>query len=154
MLSKLPVTPKNSNHLSSIKNHNQIKIDELAKRKKAQLEKFIQASNPSLIKALEKEIESIDRQIKALEQVQYSEDDVIRFKLQGKTLLSHPDKAWQQADSNMKKIIFNFIFEENLKVIDGKIGNTKYSLPYRVLKGKTSSSGGLVELRGIEPRTS
>ena len=33
---------KNSNHLSSIKNHNQIKIDELAKRKKAQLEKFIQ----------------------------------------------------------------------------------------------------------------
>ena len=98
--------------------------------------------------------ESIDRQIKALEQVQYSEDDVIRFKLQGKTLLSHPDKAWQQADSNTKKIIFNFIFEENLKVIDGKIGNTKYSLPYRVLKGKTSSSGGLVELRGIEPRTS
>ena len=74
-----------------------------------------------MIKALEKEIESIDRQIKALEQVQYSEDDVIRFKLQGKTLLSHPDKAWQQADSNMKKIIFNFIFEENLKVIDGKL---------------------------------
>jgi hypothetical protein len=37
-----------------------------------------------LIKALEKEIESIDRQITALEQVQYSEDDVIRFKLQGK----------------------------------------------------------------------
>ena len=31
----------------------------------------------ALIKALEKEIESIDRQIKALEQVQYSEDDVI-----------------------------------------------------------------------------
>ena len=145
---------KNSNHLSSIKNHNQIKIDELTKRKKAQLEKFIQASNHSLIKALEKEIESIDRQIKALEQVQYSEDDIIKFKLQGKTLLSHPDKAWQQADSNTKKIIFNFIFEENLKVIDGKIGNTKYSLPYRVLKGKTSSSGGLVELRGIEPRTS
>ena len=145
---------KNSNHLSSIKNHNQIKIDELAKRKKAQLEKFIQTSNPSLIKALEKEIESIDRQIKALEQVQYSEDDVIRFKLQGKILLSHPDKAWQQADSNMKKIIFNFIFEENLKVIDGEIGNTKYSLPYRVMGGKTSPSGGLVELGGIEPPTS
>ena len=145
---------KNSNHLSSIKNHNQIKIDELAKRKKAQLEKFIQASNPSLINALEKEIESIDRQIRVLEQVQFSEDDVIRFKLQGKTLLSHPDKAWQQADSSTKKIIFNFIFEENLKVIDGKIGNTKYSLPYRVLKGKKSSNKGLVELRGIEPRTS
>ena len=79
---------------------------------------------------------------------------IIRFKLQGKTLLSHPDKAWQQADSNTKKIIFNFIFEENLKVLNGKIGNTKYSLPYRVLKGKTSSSKGLVELRGIEPRTS
>ena len=64
------------------------------------------------------------------------------------------DKAWQQADSNMRKIIFNFIFEENLKVIDGKIGNTKYSLPYRVMGGKTSPSGGLVELGGIEPPTS
>ena len=35
---------------------------------------------------------------------------------------------------------------ENLKVIDGEIGNTKYSLHYRVMGGKTSSSGGLVEL--------
>jgi len=46
----------------------------------------------------------------------------------------------------IKLIIFNFIFEENLKVIDGKIGNTKYTLPYRVMGGKTSPSGGLVEL--------
>ena len=145
---------KNSNHLSSIKNHNQVKIDELSKRKKAQLDKIIEASNPSVIKVLEKEIEAIDRQIEALELVQYSKDDVIRFKLQGKTLLSHPDKAWQQADTNTKKIIFNFIFEENLKVIDGKIGNTKYTLPYRVMGGKTSPSGGLVELGGIEPPTS
>ena len=145
---------KNSNHQSSIRNHNQVKIDELTERKRTQLDKIIKSSNYSVIKVLEKEIESIDRQIKALEQVQYSEDDVIRFKLQGRTLLSHPDKAWQQADSNTKKIIFNFIFEENLKVIDGKIGNTKYSLPYRVMKGKTSSRRGLVELRGIEPRTS
>ena len=52
---------------------------------------------------------------------QYSEDDVIRFKLQGKSLLSHPEKSWQQADSNMKKIIFNFIFEENLKVKMAKL---------------------------------
>ena len=51
-------------------------------------------------------------------------------------------------------IFFNFIFEENLKVIDGKIGNTKYTLPYRVMGGKTSPSGGLVELGGIEPPTS
>ena len=145
---------KNSNHLSSIKNHNQVKIDELSKRKKAQLDKIIEASNPSVIKVLEKEIEAIDRQIEALELVQYSKDDVIRFKLQGKTLLSHPDKAWQQADTNTKKIIFNFIFEENLKVIDGKIGNTKYTLPYRVMGGKTSPGGGLVELGGIEPPTS
>ena len=145
---------KNSSHLSSIKNHNQLKIDDLVKRKNAQLDKFIKASNPSVIKALEKEIESIDRQITALEQVKQSKNDLIKFKLQGKTLLSHPDRAWQQADSNKKKIIFNFIFEENLKVIDGKIGNTKYSLPYRVLKGKTSSSGVLVELGGIEPPTS
>ena len=54
----------------------------------------------------------------------------------------------------MKKIIFNFVFEENLQVINGKIGTTKYTLPYRVMKGKTFSSKGLVELGGIEPPTS
>jgi len=70
---------KNSNHLSSIKNHNQVKIDELSKRKKAQLDKIIEASNPSVIKVLEKEIEAIDRQIEALELVQYSKDDFILF---------------------------------------------------------------------------
>jgi hypothetical protein len=29
---------------------------------------------------------------------------------------------------------FYFIFEQSLKVIDGKIGDTKYSLPFRLMK--------------------
>ena len=103
---------------------------------------------------MEDEIESIDSQIKALEQTELSNSDLLSFKLQGRTLVSHPDKVWQQADTNTKKFIFNFIFEENLQVVNGKIGTAKYTLPYRVMKRKTSSSKGLVELRGIEPRTS
>ena len=145
---------KNSNHLRGIKNHNHIKIQELSKRKRDQLDKIITASNSSVIKVLEDEIESIDSQIKALEHTQLSDSDLLTFKLQGRTLLSHPDKVWQQADTNTKKLVFNFVFEENLQVINGKIGTTKYTLPYRVMKGKTSSSKGLVELGGIEPPTS
>ena len=103
---------------------------------------------------MEGEIESIDSQIKALEQTELSDSDLLTFKLQGRTLLSHPDKVWQQADTNTKKFVFNFVFEENLKVINGKIGTARYSLPYRVMSKKTSSSKGMVELGGIEPPTS
>ena len=145
---------KNSNHLNDIKNHNESKIDELSKRKKQQLKKIISASNASVIKALESEINSIDKQIEALELNRPTDNDLVTFKLQGSTLLRYPDKAWQQADTNTKKIIFNFVFDKNIKVIDGKIGTAKYSLPYRVMKGKTSSNKGLVELGGIEPPTS
>ena len=44
---------KNSNHLRGIKNHNHIKIQELSKRKRDQLDKIITASNSSVIKVLE-----------------------------------------------------------------------------------------------------
>ena len=145
---------KNSNHLKGIKNHNHIKIQELSKRKRDQLDKIITASNSSVIKVLEDEIKSIDSQIKALEQTELSDSDLLTFKLQGRTLLSHPDKVWQQADTNTKKFVFNFVFEENLKVINGKIGTARYSLPYRVMGRKPSSSKGMVELGGIEPPTS
>ena len=108
----------------------------------------------SVIKALESEINSIDKQIEALELNRPTDTDLVTFKLQGSTLLRYPDKAWQQADTNTQKIIFNYVFDKNIKVIDGKIGTAKYSLPYRVMKGKTSSSKGLVELGGIETPTS
>ena len=58
---------KNSNHQRGIKNHNESKIKELSKRKEKQLAKLILATNASVIKALENEVESIDRQIDALE---------------------------------------------------------------------------------------
>ena len=145
---------KNSNHLRDIKNHNESKIHELSQRKKQQLEKVISASNASVIKVLESEIDSIDKQIEALKLNRPSDSDLVTFKLQGSTLLSYPDKAWQQADTNTKKIIFNFVFDGNIKVMDGKIGTAKFSLPYRVMSGKTSPSGGMVELGGIEPPTS
>ena len=54
--------------------------------------------------------------MKCLENLELSDNDLLNFKLQGRTLLSHPDKVWQQADTNTKKFVFNFVFEENLKV--------------------------------------
>ena len=36
----------------------------------------------------------------------------------------------------------------------GKLETPNIALPYRVMGGKTSPSGGLVELGGIEPPTS
>ena len=54
----------------------------------------------------------------------------------------------------VKKIIFNYVFEKNLKVVNGRIGTASYTLPYRLMSNNSSTNNGMVELRGIEPRTS
>jgi len=145
---------KNSDHQKGIKNHNDSKIKELYKRKEKQLAKLILATNASVIKALENEVESIDSQIEALGASESPGNDLSLIKLQGQTLLCQPDKAWQQGDSRTKKLIFNFIFEENIKVVNGKIGTVKFSLPYRLMSNKRIPKNRLVELGGIEPPTS
>ena len=145
---------KNSNHHKGIKNHNDSKIKDLMQRKKLQIDKLLITSNKSVVKALEKEIESIDSQIKALEQYKFSSEDLVTFKLKGKALLSHPDKEWEKANSKLKKIIFNYIFEKNLKVVDGRIGTASYTLPYRLMSNNSLTKNGMVELGGIEPPTS
>ena len=61
-------------------------------------------------------------------------------------MLSHPDKVWQQAIAKTEKLIFDFIFEENIKVVNGKIGAVKYTLPYRLMSNKRIPKKGVVEL--------
>ena len=145
---------RNNNHLRDIKNHNESKIKELSKRKEDQLAKLILATNTSVIKALEQEVESIDRQIEALGAPESSCNDLSLIRLHSQTLFSQPDKAWKQANSRTKKLIFDFIFEENIKVVNGKIGTVKYTLPYRLMSNKRIPKNRLVELGGIEPPTS
>lgn len=145
---------KNSSHHKGIKNHNYSKIKDLIQRKKLQIDKLLITSNKSVIKALEEEIESIDGQIKALEQYKFSSGDLVNFKLKGKALLSHPDKEWEKANPKVKKIIFNYVFEKNLKVIDGRIGTASYTLPYRLMSNNSLTNNGMVEPSGIELLTS
>ena len=145
---------KNSNHHKGIKNLNESKIKDLIQRKKSQIDKLLITSNKSVIKALEEEIEAIDRQIKALQQYKFSSEDLVDFKLQGKALLTHPDEEWEKANTRVKKIIFNYVFEKNLKVVNGRIGTASYTLPYRLMSNNSSTNNGMVELGGIEPPTS
>ena len=145
---------KNSNHHKGIKHLNESKTKDLMQRKKSQIDKLLITSNKSVIKALEEEVETIDRQIRALEQYKFSSEDLVDFKLHSKALLTHPDKEWEKANSKVKKIIFDYVFEKNLKVIDGRIGTASYSLPYRLMSNNSLTKSGMVELGGIEPPTS
>ena len=144
---------KRSNHHKAIRNQNKSKIEELEKRKALQLDKLLITSNRSVVKALEDEIELIDRQTKALQGYEVRSDDMEDFKIQAQMLLSQPDKAWVEADMKTKKIIFYFIFEDSLKICDGKIGTAKYSLPYRLMSQNVKDKKHLVELNGFEPLT-
>ena len=145
---------KNSTHLKGIKHHNDIKTKELISLKNKQLEKVIRASNPSIISALEKEINSIDSQITALREYEVPVDDLKQFSLEGLDILKKPHIVWQRSSLTKKRMIFNLVFENNLKVVDGRIGTAQYSLPYRLMSNKRIPKNRLVELGGIEPPTS
>jgi len=113
---------KNSSHLKGIKHHNDIKINELESLKAQQLEKVVMVSNPSVVKVLEKKINSIDAQIEALRECEISSEDLKEFKLEGLDMLSKPHITWQSSSLNKKRIMTDLIFEGNLKVVDGGIG--------------------------------
>ena len=108
----------------------------------------------NLIKVLEKEINSIDSQIAALKEYETPDDDLMQFKLEGLNLLKQPHVVWQSSNLTKKRMIFNLVFENNLKVVDGRIGTAQYSLPYRLMSNKRIPKNRLVELGGIEPPTS
>ena len=82
------------------------------------------------------------------------EDDFKQFTLQGLDILEKPHIVWQSSNLNKKRMIFDLIFENNLKVMNGRIGTAKYSLPYRLMSNKRIPENRLVELGGIEPPTS
>ena len=51
-------------------------------------------------------------------------------------------------------MIFDFVFEKPLEIVEGKIGTAPYALPYGLLARKEIQKEGMVELAGIEPATS
>ena len=83
-----------------------------------------------------------------------SDDDLMQFKLEGLNVLKQPHVVWQSSNLTKKRMIFNLVFENNLKVVDGRIGTAQYSLPYRLMSNKRIPKNRLVELGGIEPPTS
>ena len=65
-----------------------------------------------------------------------------------------PKKYWIQGSAKQKKILFDFVFDKDIEVINGKVGTAPYSLPYRLLSTPVIRKDGMVELGGIEPPTS
>ncbi len=72
----------------------------------------------------------------------------------GQEILINPEKVWINGDIKTKKAIFNFVFDENIKVTRGNIGTASYALPYRLMRDADIKKVNLVELGGIEPPTS
>ena len=72
----------------------------------------------------------------------------------GQQILIHPDKVWATGNIDTKKAIFNFVFEENIKVTGNNVGTAAYALPYRLMRDSNIKKVKLVELGGIEPPTS
>ena len=145
---------KNNNHLKGIEESNTLKLKSLYLEKNRQLERIVSSKNDETIKALERNVGELNDQINALETSPVESHELAGFKLTGQEILTNPDQAWIDGSIDTKKAIFNFVFDENIKVTRGNIGTASYALPYRLMRDADIKKVNLVELGGIEPPTS
>ena len=141
-------------HLRGIEESNANKLAELKAHKKRQIKKIVHSTSDEVIQALEKDIQKIEDQISILERPATQPNELENFKLMGQQILIRPDKVWATGNIDTKKAIFNFVFEENIKVTGNNVGTAAYALPYRLMRDSNIKKVKLVELGGIEPPTS
>ena len=118
------------------------------------IKRLIRTENENIVKAFEKEIDLIDSEIHDLEAYRDDMEGLEEFKLSGIQLLEKPRECWLKANYQERKLIYDYIFDESIEIQDGKIGTAPYALPYRLLSKDIVKKESMVELRGIEPRTS
>ena len=143
-----------SDHLMGIQQTKRSRINELAKKKDKLIKSLINSENESIIEALEKEVTKIDLEISDLESQEENTEHLESFKLHGIKLLENPKECWINGNYDERKMIFDFVFEKPLEIVEGKIGTAPYALPYGLLARKEIQKEGMVELGGIEPPTS
>ena len=142
-------------HLRGIEESNANQLAELKAHKKRQIKKMVLLdSDEEVVQAVEMDIKKICDQINVLERPTTKPNDLESFKLTGQEILIRPDKIWAAGNIETKKAIFNFVFEENIKVTNDNVGTAVYSLPYRLMRHSNIKKVNLVELGGIEPPTS
>ena len=143
-----------SDHLRGIQQTKRSRINELSKKRDKYIKRFINSENENIIEALEKEVTKIDLEISDLESQEENTEHLESFKLHGIKLLENPKECWINGNYHERKMIFDFVFEKPLEIVEGKIGTAPYTLPYGLLARKEIQKEGMVELGGIEPPTS
>ena len=141
-------------HLGSIQNQTRKRIQELKHEKRNQISKIEILNDVTIITELEKRIIKIDSEIRTLEDTAPLEDDLKGFKLSGRKLFEDPKNFWLEGDTELKRLVYDFVFDKPLEITNGKVGTAPYSLPYRLLSNPVIERESMVELGGIEPPTS
>ena len=118
------------------------------------MKKILSISNEYVLKNLDQEITAIDNKIRHLRRELDKDTSLNDFKLATSVFFSNPKQYWLKGSASEKKVLFDFVFDENLEFTDGKVGTAPYSLPYRLLSKPIVEKESMVELNGIEPMTS
>ena len=143
-----------SKHHSGIQMNKENLIKDLERKKARQIKKILSVSHEDIIKQLEEEISSIDNEMKVLRKEMTEDYSLEDFKLSSNLFFKDPKKYWIKGSVKQKKILYDFVFDKEIEVMNGKVGTAPYSLPYRLLSTPVIKKDGMVELGGIEPPTS
>ena len=123
---------KDSKHLLGIQKNNSERILDLESKKGEHMKKILSISNEYVLKNLDQEITAIDNEIRHLRRELDKDTSLNDFKLATSVFFSNPKQYWLKGSASEKKVLFDFVFDENLEFTDGKVGTAPYSLPYRL----------------------
>ncbi len=131
----------------------------LDKKIESLLDRIVETTTPSVIKAYEKRIAGLEREKLILEEravkthkPQRSFEEMFELAMH---FLSNPQKLWEKGDLHEKRMVLRMAFMERLAYQRNEGFRTpKTTLPFKVLEGFDMAVFGMAHPRGFEPLAS
>lgn len=121
------------------------------------LEAYTSTKSPVVREKLEREIESLEVQIKSAgkerAKIQITRDDIKSFMREAKIIMEHPSEILLNSkDIRIQRDLFGLVFEKMPTYEEIVSGTPKLSYAFNLSSGNVANKSHLVTLRGIEPR--
>ena len=132
-------------------------IADLEIEQASKLEAYTATKSPVIREKLEKEIDSLEVQIKRAgserAKIQITRDDIKSFMKEAKAIMEHPAEILLNTkDIRVQRDLFGLVFEKMPTFNEIVSGTPKLSYAFELSSAFSPNKGLLVTLRGIEPR--
>lgn len=130
----------------------------LEEMKKKAVDSLIETDNPTVRKELEKRVEDLDQELKAIKdernKFEMTDNDIQSFISYARYLMEHlEDLLLDSQNMNMQQALFGLLFEVLPTYQEILSGTPKLTLVFELSETFKTQKSSVVDLLGIEPRT-